>query len=398
MGVIEHAAADRAHPGPSQGVMGPEIPCQAGGNGIQSDLGHILRPGESGTTQAITRRLVTLTNNPLLLRRLKRILIAFVLFLLFSISGYVLVEGYSLDEAAYMTVITLSTVGFSEVRPLSSAGRILTMVVILSGLGMVAFLASSVGEYLIAGQLAGTLKQRRIMKTIERLQNHYIVCGYGRIGEQVAKGLRARDVPVVVVENEKTALLQCERSGLPFVAGDAEDDEVLRQAGIERARGLVAALNSDASNVFLVLSARFLSPDLLIVARATCRDADLKLQKAGADRVVSPYQIAGHRIVNRLTRPHVTSFLDGTMRDDLELLLEEVVVSPQSSLVGQTMEEAELRTGTGANVLSIMRGAEQRVVDWSPDLRVEADDILIVLGRKEQLKAVAQLADDSRFG
>ena len=339
-----------------------------------------------------------MTANPLLGRRLKRILIAFVLFLLFSISGYMLVEGYSLNEAAYMTVITLSTVGFSEVRPLSPAGRVLTMVVILSGVGMVAFLASSVGEYLIAGQLSGTLKQRRIMKTIERLQNHYIVCGYGRIGAQVAKGLHARQVPLVVVENEKTALLQCERSGLPFVAGDAGDDEVLRQAGIERARGLVAALNSDASNVFLVLSARFLKPELTIVARATCRDAELKLQKAGADRVVSPYQIAGHHIVNRLTRPHVTSFLDSTMRDDLELLLDETVVSPQSSLVGQTMEEAELRTRTGANVLSITRGAEQHLVDWSPDLRMEADDILVVLGRKEQLKAVAQLAGDARFG
>ena len=336
--------------------------------------------------------------NPQLTRELSRILMAVALLLLASVAGFMWIEGYSLLDAVYMTVITLSTVGFGEVHPLSPAGRVFTIVVILLGVGTGAYLFRIVAEYVIAGELAGTLRQRRIMRTVEKLRDHYLVCGYGRVGQQVITELQSLQLPFVVIDRDRTAIERCEQRGIPFVEGDATDDEVLRRAGIERARGLVAVLDSDADNVFVVLSARSLNPNLMIVARATSEDVERKLIKAGADRVVSPYIMAGYRIASLLVRPHVVGFLDTALHSqDLELWLEEIVVAPTSPLVGQTMAEANIRAQTGANVLAVIRGAEHRVVDWSPELRLEANDILIVLGKPSQLETLAELAGSQRF-
>ncbi len=333
-----------------------------------------------------------------LTRQLSRILIAVVLLVLVSVVGFMRIEGYSLLDAVYMTVITLSTVGFGEVHPLSPAGRVFTIAVILLGVGTGAYLFRTVAEYIIAGELTGTLRQRRIMRTVENLRDHYLVCGYGRVGQQVTAELRSLGLPFVVIDRDRAAIERCEQRDIPVVEGDATEDEVLRRAGIERARGLVAVLDSDADNVFVVLSARSLNPDLMIVARATSEDAERKLLKAGADRVVSPYLMAGYRIVSLLVRPHVVGFLDTALHSqDLELWLEELVVSPDSPLIGQSLAEANIRAHTGANVLAIIRGPEHRVVDWSPELRLEPNDILIVLGKPPQLEALAELAGSKRF-
>ncbi len=333
-----------------------------------------------------------------LTRRLERVLAVAILLIIVSVVGYMWIEGYPLLDALYMTVITLSTVGFGEVRPLSPLGRAFTILIILVGVGTGAYLFGTIVEYLVAGELMETWRQRRIMRALEALQEHYIVCGYGRVGEQVVTELLSLGLPCVVIDQDRTAVERCERRGLPFVEGDATEDEVLRQAGIERARGLVAVLDTDADNVFVVLSARSLNQELMIVARATTEDAERKLLKAGADRVVSPYAMAGYRIVSLLVRPHVVGFLDTAMRSqNLELWLEEIVVSPQSPLIGQTLAEADIRVHTGANVLAIIRGPDHHVVDWSPELRLEANDVLIVLGKQEQLEALAELARSPRF-
>ncbi len=331
-------------------------------------------------------------------QRLRRILGVAVALFVVSTVGYMWLEGYTLVEALYMTVITLSTVGFSEVRPLSAVGRLFTVGVIIVGVGTGAYLFSTLADYIVAGELAGTLRQRRIAKMLEKLHHHYIVCGYGRVGEQVAHELRRQNMPFVVIDQNPEIIERCERHGVPYLLGDATDDEVLLQAGIERARGLVAVLNTDADNVFVVLSARALNPNLMIVARATSDDAERKLLKAGADRVVSPYTMAGYRIVSLLTRPHVIHFLDTALHSaNLELWLEEIEVVPGSPLVGQTLEEAAIRNVTGANVLAIIRPAEQRLIEWSPTVRLEAGDVLIVLGKKEQLERLADLAGDRRL-
>lgn len=308
-----------------------------------------------------------------------------------------LLEGLSLLDALYMTIITISTVGFQEVRPLSTDGRLFTMVLVLLGVGAGAYTFGTIAEFLIAGELAGTLKRRRLMRAIERLHGHYVVCGYGRVGEQVARGLTDEGIPCVIVDQAGEAIQRCEQCGILYVMGDATEDETLLRAGIQRARGLVAVLDNDAENVFVVLSARSLNPNLTIIARATTREAEAKLRKAGADGVLSPYQLAAHRIVRELTRPHVMIFLEKAMGNDPELYMDEIRIHPTSELVGKTLGAAELRTRTGANVLSILRGADQRVIDWAPDLTLQAEDVMVVLGRPEQVEALARLAGDERY-
>ncbi|MBC8496050.1 MAG: TrkA family potassium uptake protein [Anaerolineales bacterium] len=236
------------------------------------------------------------------------------------------------------------------------------------------------------------------MHKIKNLKNHYTVCGFGRVGEQVASELQNLEMPCVVIDQDKLAIEQCEQRELIYLEGDATENETLRQAGIERASGLVAALSSDADNVFVALSARSLNPNLTIVGRSIGEESEEKLRMAGADRVVSPYSMAGYRIVNQLTRPHVTFFLDTAMRSKgLNFWLDEIRVAPQSPLVSLSMGDAEIRSRTGANILSILRGEDHRVPDWSPELRLQAEDMLIVVGKPEELKALARLAEDNRF-
>lgn len=330
-------------------------------------------------------------------QRIYRLILFFFFLVFVGVAGYILIEGLSPLDALYMTIITISTVGFQEVRPLSASGRLFTMVLVLLGVGAGAYTFGTIAEFLIAGELAGTLKRRRLMRAIERLQGHYIICGYGRVGEQVARGLVDEGIPCVIVDQASEAIQRCEQCGILYVIGDATEDETLLRAGIQRARGLVAVLDNDAENVFVVLSARSLNPNLTIIARATTREAEAKLRKAGADGVLSPYQLAAHRIVRELTRPHVMIFLEKAMGNDPELYMEEIRIHPSSELVGKTLGEAELRTRTGANVLSILRGADQRVIDWAPDLTLQAEDVMVVLGRPEQVEALARLAGDERF-
>ncbi len=330
-------------------------------------------------------------------RSLKRIAAIGVCLIAVSVAGYMWIEGYSLVDAVYMTVLALSTVGFGEVRPLSPAGRIFTVGVIVVGVSTGAYLFGTLAEYIVAGELAGTLRQRRIMGMIERLRDHYVICGYGRVGEQVATELLALNLPLVVVDRDPAVGERLEQRKLPFVLGNATEDGVLKQAGIERARGLLAVLNDDADNVFVTLSARALNRDLIIVARATFASAEGKLRKAGADRVVSPYIMAGHRMVSLLVQPNVVDFLDAAMYTaEFELWLEEILVAPDSPLVGKPLVDADIRARTGANILAILRGSARRPVGWSPQSQFAADDILVVMGLTDQLKALAQIAGDTR--
>ncbi len=310
--------------------------------------------------------------------------------------GYRLLEGFTWTEALYMTLITLSTVGFGEVRPLSAVGRWFTMGLIVLGVGTGAYALGALTEYIVSGELQGTLARRRRMATLRKLRNHYIVCGCGRVGEQVALELQRLGLPFVVVEPNPEALERCRQQDMLYVEAEPTEDATLQAVGIERARGLVAVLDSDADNLFVVLTARGLNPNLTIVAQAVSDSAAQKLYRAGADRVVSPYAMAGHRMAGLLVRPYVVAFLDATLRSpDLELWLEEIRVAEHSPLVGKTLAEADIRARSGANVLAIARGDRQ--VDWSPKLRIQAGDVLIVLGRREQLLALARMAGDERL-
>ncbi len=325
-------------------------------------------------------------------RRVRLTLWVLVVFLA-SVLGYVLLEGYTLAEAVYMVVITLSTVGYGEVQPLSPAGRWFTVGVIVVGVGTGAYVFTALVDYIVSGQLQARFQERQRMKALENLRDHVVVCGFGRVGQQVVAELRAIGVPVVVIDHNPDVLERCERQGVLSVAGDATDDDVLLQAGIARAKGLVTVLESDADNLFVVVSARTLNPRLQVVTRATTETAARKLRRAGAARVVEEYAMAGHRLVSHLLRPHVIDFLDAALRtEDLALWLEEIRVTAASPLVGKTLAETDIRSLTGANVLAVARHQDERIVDWSPRLRLQAGDILIALGRREQLAALASLA------
>ncbi len=307
--------------------------------------------------------------------------------------GYMLLEGWGLIESLYMTVITLSTVGFSEVRPLSQPGRIFTAGLIVAGVGAVTYLFAAISQYIISGELTGSLRKARMQQRIDALSGHYVICGYGRVGQQVQLDLQGKGQQCVVVEVSEDALKEAPPRTL-YVIGDAADDAVLQQAGIARAAGLVAATGDDATNLFVALSAHTLNLTLPIVARANDPATEPKLIRAGATHVISPYTLSGRRIARQLLYPSVTDFLDVVMHSgDLELWLEECRVEAGSDLHDKTAQEAEVRKRTGANVLAVRRHDEGAIMTNPPmEMRFEPGDVLIALGTRSQLEALDGLA------
>jgi voltage-gated potassium channel len=277
--------------------------------------------------------------------------LAVVAVLLLGSAGYMVLEGWSASDALFMTVITVTTVGFQEVRPLDGAGRVLTMAVAGSGVALLFGGLGLAAEAVVSEAASGRLAARREAAAIESLREHVLICGFGRVGSTVATELRAAGIAVLVIDREAGPLEAARSAGLPTLAGDAASDSLLRAAGIERARGLVAAMDSDANNVYVVLSARSLAPTILIVARATNLEAESKLRQAGADRVVSPYVMAGHRLAALVTRPGVVEFIDAAMRGGAQTYtLEEVTVRPGSTLEGLSVADLAAR---GVAVLAI---------------------------------------------
>lgn len=312
----------------------------------------------------------------------------------FGTMGYYLLEHYSWLDALYMAVITISTVGFGEVRPLSTVGRCFTVVLILVGVGTAVYAFNLLGDYLISGELEGTLRRRRLMRQLRGLKRHFLICGCGRIGAQVALELQRLHIPFVVIDRHLEHVEMAQQHDMLAIHGDPTDEEILQMAGIDRARGVVAVLDTDADNLFLVLTARSMNEKLFIVAQAVSEASEKKLYKAGADRVVSPFIIAGHRITAWLVRPYVVSFLDTVMRSKAlgEMWLEQVRVAEGSELVGKSLAEADIRARTGANVLAIIRDGHR--MDWSPQLRIQPYDVLIILGQREHIEHIARLAQD----
>jgi voltage-gated potassium channel len=327
-------------------------------------------------------------------RRLVRVLLLLAALLVAGTGGYMIIEGWRLLDAVYMTVITLSTAGFNEVHPLSDAGHLFTIALITTGVSTVAYAAGTIGEYVIGGRLGGSLQRQRMQHEIDRLEGHYIVCGYGRVGRQVVDELDARGLRPVVVEPSDAAVSSDEPGPLR-IRGDATDDRALRQAGIERAAGLVAVAGDDATNIVVTLSARALNPDLLIVARAIQVEAEDKLRRAGATHVISPYRIGGQRIVTQLLHPRITDFLDVVVhRGSLELWLEEITVASDGPVAGRPLGETAIWGPDGVKVLAVGRRNGELITSPRKDLRLEADDVLIALGTLEQLEAARQAAGD----
>jgi len=319
------------------------------------------------------------------LRQVRLALVAFGLVLIGGTIGYI-VLGFGVLEAIYQTVTTVTTVGFREVRPLNTAGQLFTIVLILVGVGTALYTFGVLLEALIEGDVRQHVEGRHMRRQIERLTGHIIICGWGRVGRSSAQYLRAAGHTVVVVDRVPARLegLDC-----ATVLGDVTDDSVLKAAGIDRARALIAAVDTDADNVYVTLSSRALRDDLVIIARSRTEDSKSKLVRAGADRAVNPQLIGGRRMAAFALQPHVVEFLDIVMHDEtLEVRMEQVEIAAASPLSDRSVREAALQETTGALLLAIRHGAGPFLPNPPFDARLEPGTILIVVGSGAQLRAL----------
>jgi voltage-gated potassium channel len=316
---------------------------------------------------------------------------ALVGVLVIGTAGYV-AFGFSLLEAVYQTVTTVSTVGFREVQPLSSGAQIFTIVLILVGVGTALYTFTLILEAAIEGHIQEALGRKLMERQIGRMKGHVIVAGFGRVGRNLAQYLAGAGDDIVVIEQDPARAAHAEAVA-HVVRGDATTDESLREAGIDRARVLVTALNTDAENLFVTLTARSLREDLFIVARARAESSEAKLSQAGADRVVNPQGIGGARMAAFVLQPHVTEFLDVVMHDgSLEFRLEEVPVPQGSPLAGKSLRDTHIRDKTGALVLALRETGGKFTTNPAPESVLEAGQILIAIGTEAQLKALAGAA------
>jgi voltage-gated potassium channel len=314
-----------------------------------------------------------------------------VLVLLYGTFGYVLLLRWSPLDALFMTLTTVTTVGYEEVHPLGPAGRIFTMTVIVAGVGTVLYTIGIFGELLVEGHLASYARMRGMERRIADLRDHYIVCGYGRMGSQVIAEFAHLDTQFVVVDNNPAPLERLRASNILYVEGDATSDEALIAAGILRAKGLVSAVDSDERNVFITLTARALNPSLFIVARSSFPDSVEKLRRAGANQVVSPYLMGAHRMAALAVRPVAVDVLDTVLHgENIDLVVEEFVVPPSSRMLGRTLGDSGLRSA-GANVLAVRKRSGQLRINPPDSLVLESDDLLVAIGTREQVDAAERL-------
>ncbi len=325
------------------------------------------------------------------LRHLRLIGIALACVVLAGTAGFHFIFGWQWLDAFYMVVTTLTTIGYQEIHPLSSGGRVFNLALIFFGVALVFLSIGALTQALLEFELRSFFGRRKMERDIGRLTDHYIICGAGRVGRSAARELARRPVPFVIIEQNEAKAQRYGDDWLTLV-GDATQEQTLRQAQIDRARGLVAATTTDATNLYIVLTARGLNPRLKIIARASEEDAEKHLLTAGADSVVSPYSFAGHRIAQSFLRPHVVSFLDtATTHLGMDLEIGEICVGQDSAFAGKTIEGSRIRQDRGVIILAIKRESGMRF-NPSPDDRIETGDYLIAMGEPSQLRQLEQMA------
>lgn len=324
-------------------------------------------------------------------KRLIFALIFITLIIAVGSAGYMFIEGWNCLDSLYMTVITIASVGFKEVHDLSPNGRIFTIILIICGVGSVAYALTAVAKIVLEGEIKEIFGRKRLEKKIKELKNHYIVCGYGRMGKIICRELRGKNIKFVAIE-KKPDIFE-EKEDLLVFEGDATKDEILKEVGIERAKGLISVLPTDAENLFVVLSARELNPDLFIVARAGEEGSEQKLLRAGADRVVSPYHIGGLRIAHTILKPAVVDFIEfATKSGNIDLQMEELTVQEGSKLAGFTLDECGIGRDLGIIIVAIKKTTGD--MKFNPTFRtsIKAGDTLIALGEISKLKILEDIA------
>ena len=312
--------------------------------------------------------------------------------LAFGTGGYMVIEGWSLLDGLYMTVITITTVGYREVSTVSEAGRIFTIVIIFSGMGIIAYILGIVAQAMIDFQVRSIIGRRRLGMKIRSMKDHYIICGYGRIGRIIGRDLLRHKIPMIVIDNEPELHSTPEETNIPLIHDDATSEEVLVEAGIQRAKGLVSVVASDADNLFITITARGLNPHLFILARAEQEHTEKKLIRAGANRVVLPYLIGGQRMAQTLIKPAVTDFLEFAVHNrEMGLEMAELAVKEGSALNQLTLIDSGIRQKFDVIIVAIGKNNGEMTFNPSSTTRIEAGDTLIALGKNEDIEELATI-------
>ncbi len=326
------------------------------------------------------------------MRKALIISILFLSLLFVGTFGYMFLENTTFWGGMYLTIITVFTVGYGDMVPIHAGGKIFTVFLVITSVSFVMFTFGKITETVVDGQLRGLFKRRKMSQQVARLNNHYLVCGFGRIGMEISKILQEHGWPFVVIDNDPDVIRQVEELGYLVFEGEASDDDVLLNAGIKKARGLVSVVTTDADNMYITLTARGLNPGLFILTRSSGRGgAQTKLMRAGASKVISPYAIGARRMAHLIVRPTVTDFIDLTMpAGELDLLMEELLVGTTSELIGKNLIEAEIRKNYDVIVVAIKREDGTMLFNPKPDTCIQTGDILIVLGSYEDITGLGK--------
>ena len=315
-----------------------------------------------------------------------------IIVIVVGITGYMFIEGWTFLDAAFMTIITISTVGYHTVNGLSSAGRVFTIILIVMGVGLFFYIAGVMVQFMVEGRLRKVMGRRRLEKKIQKLKGHFIICGFGRIGKVLCQRLEEAGINLVVIEQDEKQLALLDDAEMTYVVGTATDEDNLVKAGIAKAKGLVAALGSDADDVFVVLSARQLNPELFIIARANEASTIPKLIAAGANKVVSPHDIGARRMADGILRPTVTDFLDLTFADSgHDIQMEEIPTTKNSRLAGVTLADSGIRQDLKLIIIAIKKLDGSMTFNPVYDARIYPGDTVIAVGRKDDLRKLEKI-------
>jgi voltage-gated potassium channel len=331
------------------------------------------------------------------LRHLLLPLLVLLVLLLTGTLGYRFVGGWDLFDALYMTVITITTVGFHEVKPLGPTGRLFTMALALGGVFTAFYAAGAFIRAIVTGEIRTVFGRQRMESQLAHLDNHLVVCGFGRMGRLVCEEFSAAGLPFVLIDRNSEVLQNFSMPHGIALVGDATADEVLKEAGVQRARALVSAAASDADNLYITMSARFLSESLFIVARAESDGVERKLVRAGASRVIAPYSIGGHRVAQAVLRPHAMDFIElATRTAHLELQIEEAELRVGSRLIGDSLKTSPIKSELGIIVVAIKKPDGKMIFNPTPETVLEGGDVLISIGHRQQLDRLEELAGAGR--
>jgi len=322
---------------------------------------------------------------------LKIALVFIVILVSVGTAGFHVIEGWGLLESAYMTVMTLTTVGYGDFAPQSRAGMAFAVALVAVGVGTMLYTVGLVAQTMVEGRLVNLMGRGRMEKTIENMSNHYILCGCGRIGTLIARELAAEKVPFVVVDNRPGVIQRLQEEGFVYFQGDATHDKSLIGAGIQRAKGIVCVLPTDAQNLYVILTAKELNPRIWVLARSEEEASERRLLRAGADRVISPYTLGGNRMAMAILRPAMLDFIEiTTRRQSLELRMDELAIGDRSALIGKTLEESGIRQRYGLIIVAVKKDSGKMIFNPAAGYTIESGDKLIALGEEDNVSRLSK--------